>query len=295
MPVLEEPATVSIKNLLLATDFSRASEKALAYATAMAARFSSSVEVAYVLNPSVVTTYEEAILGIPFPGREQMYHARLGDVCHTLTRQGVAAHPHLSLSHDAPNALLKLALENEVELILVGTQSKTGVERLVLGSTAEHLIRRATCPVLTVGPDAPWPAPGPMVFRNIVFATDLSPQAMKALPYALSFAEDSGAHLHLCMVMAEQAISEYQRDLLKEGFRVAMMSMIPERAFDWCTPDCIVEHGDAAKSILAVAERVKADLIVLGARQASFWLSHIDRGLTPDIIASATCPVMTIC
>ena len=56
-----------------------------------------------------------------------------------------------------------------------------------------------------------------------------------------------------------------------------------------------VEHGDAAKAILELAERVEADLIVLGARKATFWLTHVVHGLTPDLLAQATCPVMTVC
>jgi nucleotide-binding universal stress UspA family protein len=57
----------------------------------------------------------------------------------------------------------------------------------------------------------------------------------------------------------------------------------------------VVEHGNAAESILELANRVHADLIVLGARNASFWLTHVEHGLTPDLLAEAKCPVMTVC
>jgi nucleotide-binding universal stress UspA family protein len=295
MPVLEQPVTVSIDKILLATDFSTVSEKAAAYARAMALRFASSVEVTHVFDPSNVTTYQEALLGLPVGDRARMQNERLRDLCHTFTREGLVTHSHLAESHDAAKALLALATSSEAGLIVTGTRSKDGIERLLLGSTAEKLIRQATCPVLTVGPFARWPVRGPIVFRNIVFATDFSPQSLKALPYALSFAEDSGAHLHICMVVEEKSTTPLQREQLAQGFRISMQSLIPERAHDWCTPECIVEHGDAATSILAVAQRVDADLIVLGARQSTFWLSYLEHGLTPNIVASAVCPVLTIC
>jgi len=57
MPVIEERVSVSINKILLATDFSSASEKAACYARALARHFASAVEIAHVFDPSVVTSY----------------------------------------------------------------------------------------------------------------------------------------------------------------------------------------------------------------------------------------------
>jgi len=65
MPVIGERVSVSVKKILLATDFSSASEKAASYARALARRFSSTVEITHVFDPSIVTSYEEAIMGLP--------------------------------------------------------------------------------------------------------------------------------------------------------------------------------------------------------------------------------------
>ncbi len=61
MPVMEEPVSVSLDKILLATDFSAASERAASYARALARHFSSTVEIAHVFDSSVVSSYEEAI------------------------------------------------------------------------------------------------------------------------------------------------------------------------------------------------------------------------------------------
>jgi len=82
---------------------------------------------------------------------------------------------------------------------------------------------------------------------------------------------------------------------MDSNFKAGLQKMIPESTYEWCTPETVVEHGNASKAILELAERVGADLIVLGARQASFWLTHVEHGLTPDLLAEATCPVMTVC
>jgi nucleotide-binding universal stress UspA family protein len=72
MPVLQQSVALSIENILLATDFSVASEKAGAYAKALAKRFGSALEVAHVFDPSVVTSYEEAIVEIKAIERKQI-------------------------------------------------------------------------------------------------------------------------------------------------------------------------------------------------------------------------------
>ncbi len=295
MPVIGERVSVSINKILLATDFSSASEKAASYARALARHFSSTVEIAHVFDPSVVTSYEEAIIGLPVNERRRISNENLERLRDDFSASGIDARTISPEGHRPYASLLKAAEEHEVELIVAGTQSKSGLERLILGSTAEQLIRSAKSPVLTVGPNAKDPGDAPLVFQTIIYATDFSSEAAKAAVYALSFAQDSGAHLYFCYVLGLQAATSWRREVLDGAFQTALKRMIPESSYDWCNPECVVEHGDAAQAILELAERVRADLIVLGARKASFWMTHVERGLTPDLLALATCPVMTVC
>lgn len=293
MPVLQR-VSVSVKNILLASDFSSASEKAAAYAKGLALNFRSNVEIAHVFDPSVVTTYMESILGLPVKERQHISNESLERLEKDFAAAGIEARTSLPEGHRPHVALLKLAREHDTDLIVAGTHSKWGLERLLVGSTAEELIRNSFCPVLTVGPHAKQPAEGPLVFRTIVYATDFSPEAAKAAVFALSFAQDSGAHIYFCYVARSESTPE-EKKTADATFKAQLSKMIPESTYEWCSPETVVEHGDAAESILELAERVQADLIVLGARNASFWLTHIEHGLTPDLLAEATCPVMTVC
>jgi nucleotide-binding universal stress UspA family protein len=295
MPVIDERVSVSIKSILLATDFSQTSEKAASYAKALARRFSSTVEIAHVFDPSIVTSYEEAMIGLPINERRKRSNENLERWRNDFCDSGINARTTSPEGHQPYKVLLKVAKEHEVDMIVAGTLSKSGVERLIVGSTAEQLIRNAECPMLTVGPNAKSPGDAPLVFQKIVYATDFSAEATKAAVYALSFAQDSGAHLYFCYVLGLQTDTTAKREFLDGAFQSALKRMIPESSYDWCSPECVVQHGDAAKAILELAERVQADLIVLGARKASFWLTHIERGVTPDLLAQATCPVMTVC
>ena len=89
MPLIEERVTVSVKKILLATDFSSVSEKAAAYARALARRFSSTVEIAHVLDPSVVTSYEEAIVGLPVNERRRTANEDLERLRDDLSASGI--------------------------------------------------------------------------------------------------------------------------------------------------------------------------------------------------------------
>jgi nucleotide-binding universal stress UspA family protein len=295
MPVIGERVSVSVKKILLATDFSTASEKAASYARALARRFSSTVEIAHVFDPSIVTSYEEAIVGFPVNERRRIAKENLERLRDDFSASGIDVRTTSPEGHRPSAGLLKVAKEYEVDLIVAGTHSKSGIERLILGSTAEQLIRNAECPVLTVGPNVKPPGDAPLAFQTIVYATDFSAEAAKAAVYALSFAQDSGAHLYFCHVLGLEMPTLVTREFRDGAFQSALKRMIPESSYDWCSPECVVEHGDAAKAILELATRVHADLIVLGARKASFWLTYIERGLTPDLLAQATCPVMTVC
>jgi nucleotide-binding universal stress UspA family protein len=205
---------------------------------------------------------------------------------------GIDARTGSREGHRASVSLLKIVTEQRIDLIVAGTQSKSGVERRVLGSTAEQLIRSAACPVFTVGPHAKQP---PLFFERIVYATDFLLEAAKAGFYAVSFAEDSGAHLYVCHVLGKQEASSGIRKLPDSAFYSALKQMIPDTSYDWCNPECVVEHGDAAEAILELAERVHADLIVLGAHKDWSWLTPEDRGIVPSVWSRATCPILTAC
>ncbi len=293
MPVLQR-VSVSVKNILLATDFSPVSEKAASYAKALALNFRSAVDIEHVFEPSLVLSSLEAALGKPVKQRRRDCTQGLERLEKDFAAAGVEARSSLLKGHKPHMALLKAAKQQDTDLIVAGTHSRSGLERLVLGSVAEQLIRKAACPVLTVGPHAKHPGDGPLVFRTMVYATDFSPKAAKAAVYALSFAQDSGAHLYFCYVARAKAEPQ-ERKLLDFSFKAALKRMIPESTYEWCSPETVVEHGEASKAILELAGRVGADLIVLGARNASFWLTHVEHGLTPDLLAESTCPVMTVC
>lgn len=294
MNATQERVAISIEKILVATDFAASSERAVGYAKALALRFGATLEIANVFNPVRVRSWEAEELDLTPEEAERRSVSRLAILASELGAEGVKTTTLSRGAGDPSAALLKIAGETRPDLIVAGTQSKSGIERLVLGSTAEQLIRSAACPVLTIGPKAKMPAAGPVEFNRVVFANDFSPQATKAAVYALSLAQEHGAHLYCTYVLNDDGRFGETRAALDEGFKRALKQRIPDTAYDWCEPECVVEHGDAAEAILGLAQRVDADLIVLGARKSSFWLTRVEKGLTPALLAEASCPVLTV-
>jgi nucleotide-binding universal stress UspA family protein len=290
MPTMDRRAEITFDKILVATDFSPVAEVATAYAIGLARRFSSSLELTNIVDlartvPSIEVPIGPAIDAAKQRGEECMQRVADGI-------SGVKVSKTVVEGFLPASIVLEEACKSSSDLIVMGTSSKHGLEKLFLGSTAEEVIRKADCPVLTVGPHVMGPEEIPLAFQRIVYATDLSSQAAKAANYALSFAEDSGAHIYLCRVVDE---SDALTATTIEESLSSLRDLVPHTAYDWCTPEFVIEYGSVANVILGLARRVNADLIVLGARRSSFWLTYIDTGLTPALLAEAECPVLTIC
>ena len=282
---------IAFNRILFATDLCPTSEAAASYAAAVTRRYSASLEITNVIDLSITVPSIDTIMQ---PALDSIRHSSEASL-QTLATQlyGLKVKTSVIEGFLPADLILGEAIKSNVDLIVVGTSSKHGFKKFLLGSIAEEVIRRAPCPVLTVGPHVR-PAPeDSLTFRRIIYATDFSPQAERAAKYAVALAQDLGADLYLVHVVsrAEEA-AHYASSALSAA---SLRRIIPESAYDWCNPKCVVEHGEAAKVILSLASREKADLIVLGARKASFWLTYVRPGVTPALIAEAKCPVLTCC
>ncbi len=177
---------------------------------------------------------------------------------------------------------------NEIDLVVIGTSGRSGIAKLFLGSTAEEIFRKATCPVLTIGPHSP--AEPCTDIRTILFATDLKSQSMAA-PYAISLAQEYQACLILLHVIEPQEVPDHSR------FAALLRNLVPTEAEFWCSPECVVERGSAAEDILDLATHRDVDLIVMGARHLGSLpgaATHLSITTAHKVVSQAPCPVLTV-
>jgi nucleotide-binding universal stress UspA family protein len=278
---------IKFERILLATDFSRGSEVAQAYAVGLAEKDSSTLELATVIAlPTMDAISECALDSARFSSKEDLQ--RLAN-----NISGVHVKTKVLEGFQRAAAIVDEGIHSHADLIVLGTSSKRGLKKLALGSTAEEVIRTASCPVLTVGPHVTKPSRTPISFQRIVYATDFSSQAAKGVNLALALGRTEGTQIYLCHVVADHKASTCDDC---DGKSISSLrALVPDSARCSSEPEFVVEHGKASEAILALAKRVNADLIVLGARKASFWIEFIQTGLTPTLLAAATCPVLTVC
>lgn len=295
MAVIGNQVGLTVDRIILATDFSPASESATRYAKKLAKRFSSSLTLAHVVDLSMAIRSAQVAAGLPIDDMRRSSSENLERLLRDLTLEGIQATAQTLESQNPAAAIVGLSEQLKADLIVAGTHSRHGLKKAVLGSCAEGIFRHASCPVVTVGPNADVPPDGDIVFNTIVFATDFNTSAAEKAAVALAFAQDSMAKIYLCHVLkrAGDDVSETLRLQIK--FESVLQKLIPQSAFDWCSPECVVEIGESAPHILALARRVRADLIILGASRSSTWFAHLADGVVGQVLANAECPVMTIC
>jgi nucleotide-binding universal stress UspA family protein len=148
---------LSIKTILHPTDFSDNSRAAFQLACALARDYGARLLVAHVARRPVITPLEG-----PVPPQPETYQEELTALLKGLQAAApeVRMEPRLMLSEDPAGEILRLAAEVGCDLIVLGTHGRTGLGRVLLGSVAEQVLRRAPCPVLTVKMPPMQPAVG---------------------------------------------------------------------------------------------------------------------------------------
>jgi nucleotide-binding universal stress UspA family protein len=142
-----------IKTILCPTDFSERSDFAFKMASSLARDHGARLIVLHVVPPPQTVTYE----GIPvLPPMPVDYKAQLEERLHQYLPANTRVRTEVRLEEGfAATEIVRVAEETDADLIVMGTHGRTGLGRLLLGSIAEEVLRRATCPVLTVkGPMA---------------------------------------------------------------------------------------------------------------------------------------------
>jgi universal stress protein A len=148
---------VSIRRILVPTDFSDCALPAVRYAAELADKFSAELILLHVI-PDTVLALPDAVMPTPAPMADLNALTDAG-------KQGLAnlikaeklesRHPRPEVRIGSPTAeIIAAAKELHADLVCIGTHGREGISRVLLGSVAEHVLRQAPCPVLTVRPKA---------------------------------------------------------------------------------------------------------------------------------------------
>lgn len=272
-----------LKRILVPTDFSELASQALALAKDLATRTEAEVVVLYAdpfMPPPHFTStqLDEVVQAITHSKDlaneelEKYLRQHLGDQ--------VSARAVVVESMPV-TAIVEWAQSNDVDLIIMGTHGRGGINRLMLGSVTERVLRETDQPLLAVrGPNGLRP------IRRILCPVNFTGVAQKALDWAAGFARLIGAELTLLHVAEEETASD--ADLMS---RFGQCTLPDE---DSLKLDLKVAHGRADEKVIAYAKENEMDLIVLGAQHKTFFDATVLGATTVHVLRHASTPVLTV-
>ena len=291
LPNLPTPARISLTNILLATDFSGFSAAALPFAIALAKWYGAKVFVTHIVPP-------EPYLGVamePIPIQTDMlWNSARREMDDFLSREEFAhvAHQEILRRGEIWTTISGILQRNAIDLIVTGTHGRQGLKKMMMGSAAEKIFRRADCPVLTVGPEVPASAGTSWEPRRILFPTDFSATSLHALPYALSLAEERQGTL---IMLHSIPLTPYQyQDAVRDNVSKKLEQLVKTEG--WCRFEFVVQFEFPPDTILNVACEQRADLIVMGVNKKSTAIisSHMPWSIASQVVGKAPCPVLTV-
>ena len=287
--------------ILVATDFSETAESALDWATDLARAHSARIDLVHaLLLPNQMGDY----LPSPPDMNEELRHAallRLDQSAGGARDRGVEVQPELLLGLPS-QTILEAAEASEADLIVMGTLGLTGIRHLLLGSTAERVVQRATCPVLTIHPGDSEQHRPPL---SVLVPTDFSQDAEVAIDAALKVLPARGSVARLTLLHAYHLPFEYtvygtiptSLDYMSDSEGAALEKLEALRARfaqEGLEVDVMAQEGYPPETIVEVAETSKVDLIAMGI-QGHGAISNLLLGSTAErVVQHAGCPVLTV-
>ena len=291
MEALKVKPQVTLKNILFATDFGVSASRALPFAVALADRYGAKFYAAHVVPPGAYALARPESIDLTLEELQAHAIRALNQIIAPLRQHGQYCGTLLGCG-DVLAVLMEFVQNHGVDLVVVGTSSRGGLSKVLLGSTAEEIIRVAPCPVLTVGPHATGVVS--VGVRSIVYATDFSLGSLRAAEFAVSLAYEYQADLTLVHVVDEARTES--TDLAMPPTEQCLREIIPSEPKLLYEPKVVVEIGPVAERIVAVANELIADVIVMGVRGAGAFAdtaSHFG-SIAHRVVAIAPCPVMTV-
>ncbi|HLW34996.1 MAG TPA: universal stress protein [Chthoniobacterales bacterium] len=290
-------APIKIKNILVALDFSPAAMQAFDYAMTLATELDAKIDLMHVQAPDEAC----ALPGAAHALREcaetaTLIQKRLGHLSGEAPPQFWPENCRIRTGHPYEE-ICKLAGELSSDLIVLGSRGNTGLKRVVLGSTAERVVRFAPCPVLVV---RKWKR-GDLRIRNILVPTDFSHCAMAGATYGATLAKKLNAKLRLFNVVFPISPALIERvamnlpidnTLQMRDARLDMEVLSKRELFEDVACEGVVRSGYITDMICG--ETDNADLVVISTHGRTGFRHALMGSIAEQVVRYAECPVLVV-
>jgi nucleotide-binding universal stress UspA family protein len=274
------------KHIVLATDLTLAADPAMTVAARFAKALKMGLTIFHVFQYVPRHEYHVPVDWMVYELRRKV-ELKLDSMRQTLADLQIEAHVSVVEDGDPSREILSFLSGIDSPLVVMGTHASAGIERFILGSTAEAVLRQVLCPAVTVGPFAE--ASELDQFRRILIASDepedLDGLVRNALPL-----------LHpICGILEILHVISSPDEPMPFADREALVAALEQKGIGRNRIRFQKLHGKSvAQAVVNEAERDSTELIVLGARGSSEAATHVAPGLAIQIVAAAPCPVLTL-
>jgi len=291
---------LQIRKVLVPVDFSAPSLSAVQFAMPLIAKFGASPHLVHVFPADSAFT---GLVGMPFilPEVEisRSVHRRLTGVAKQYSIELPRENIH-ALKGKPFDEICRLARELNIDLIIIATRGNTGLKHLVLGSTAEHVVRYSPCPVLVVRDNE---SSGAVAhFRKILVPTDFSECSMKGLAYAKVLAKQFKSKLvllnsvHFEYYVASDEYARYDLPRLMEyaekAAREQMHELVEKTDWDGLEVETSLQTGHPGQQICDRAKDSDVDLIVTSTHGTTGFKHLLLGSVAEYVVRHAHCPVL---
>ena len=290
-----------IKKILCAIDRSPSSLQAFGYALALARWQSARLNLLEVIEEALPPGVNRAPTSDGVPNETRTTLER--DLRRVLTaRRASDVKVEISLRNgNVVQEILAQAKTSRPDLMVIGSHGRGGIQRLVLGSVAEKVLRLARCPALTVRRGVRLVRRSRSPFATILCPTDFSAAANKAVAYAKRLAQEADAKLILMTAVewpfgdevTSGAVAELQKSIASNASD-ALTRLLPRPASNGPRAQAIVAVGKASAAIVKVARARSVDLIVMGVSGRGALDVAILGSTTHHVIREGAWPVLTV-
>lgn len=296
---------MNIERILLATDCSPEAEGAEVYASMMAELWGADLTVLNVLEFAPGLNPEYPVNRLYLTEMMKQATRTLAELKVRTEGRGVSVQTQIATGIPSQE-VLAAAEAHDVDLLIVGTLGKTGLKHVLLGSTAERVIRASPCPVLVVRDewskgDQVGSGPRPAALDRILVPVDFSDCSLDALEYAAVVAQRAKASLTLLHVLEPVSYGldftltiPGSRERKKEAVTERLAGVVAALKNANVSSDYVLRGGLPNDSILEAARTSSADMIVMGTHGRR-GLSHALYGSVAEfVLRNSRCPVLTV-
>jgi len=278
-----------MKTILVPTDFSPAAVAASKFAVNLAKKFNSSIFLLHVMEAvdegsfniegeaTADTSWEDKLFNLKMIEKAR---TQLSETTKAITDAGVKVQSMLRVGN-AYHGISAIITEQKADLVVIGTEGDSSNAAILIGTTTEKVVRRATCPVITVNRNLKVDS-----VKSIVWATSLKPEDLEIPPVLRELVNEEGVIVHIVRINTPGL---FMTDVTAKERLTSTAEFLKFKNY---TINIFNDNEEAA-GIIHFAANINADMIALSTHGRQGLAQLLNASIAEDVINHTKRPVMT--